>query len=158
MGGLELLILLALLLKGGSLFGGSSSPAPTASAPVPGPAITPPRTPPAATVPAPGAPATPQQARAQTQAANMPAPFPQAVPPGLPPFPGPKWTPFANGAVSARAFQLLPTLWATGPGTKKQEQTSGSWMTYVAAAGPAGRKDVHAFRLIGPAPGSPGFA
>jgi len=99
-------------------------------------------------------PATQQQARAQTRAASTAAPFPQAVPPGLPPFPGPGWRPFipTPAAVAIRAQQLLPVLWAQGAGARKIEQTAGQWAAYVAVPGPAGRKDVNAFKLTNAAP------
>ena len=70
----------------------------------------------------------------QVKIANTPPPWPQAMPSGLPPWPS-GWTP-ANpppSAVVTRAWQLLPTLWQYGPGTKKTEQTAGQWITYVAA-------------------------
>lgn len=137
MGALELIVLLALLLKGGANGGAKPSPGvpvPTPSVPTPGPAVTPPRALPAATAPAPGQASTPAQAKAQTAAAKAPLPFPQAVPAGLPPFPGPGWKSFVPtpAAVTTRAQQLLPVLWATGAGTKKQEQTAGVWTTYLA--------------------------
>jgi hypothetical protein len=132
MGAIELLFLLALLLKAG----GAKLPAgvPTPSVPQQGPAVTPPRVAPAATAPPPGLPATTQQAKAQTQAAKAPVPFPQAVPAGLPPFPSSAWKPFVPTppAVATRAQQLLPVLWATGAGTRKTEQTAGAWTTYLA--------------------------
>lgn len=56
------------------------------------------------------------------------------MPVGLPAWPS-GWTP-ANpppAAVVTRAWQLLPTLWARGVGTKATEQTGGSWYTYVAS-------------------------
>jgi hypothetical protein len=81
-------------------------------------------------------------------------PFPQAVPPGLPPFPGPGWRPFipTPSAVVARANQLLPVLWATGAGTRKIEQTAGQWAAYVAVPGPNGRRDVNVSKLVQPSP------
>jgi len=55
------------------------------------------------------------------------------MPVGLPPWPA-GWTPAQPppAAVVTRAWQLLPTLWKTGVGTKATEQTGGSWYTYVA--------------------------
>ena len=158
MGAIELLVLLALLLKAGA--GGAKPPgtglqAPTPSVPTPGPEV-PVRVQPAATAPAPGQPSTPAQAKAQTQAAKAPLPFPQAVPAGLPPFPSAGWKPFVPtpAAVSTRAQQLLPVLWATGAGTKKQEQTAGVWTTYLATKmGATGQiRGVTAWKLVSTSP------
>ena len=150
MGAIELLVLLGLLLKAGSKFGAPPG-APTASVPTPGPAV-PARVPPAATAPSPGQPSTPAQAAAQMQAAKAPQPFPQAVPAGLPPFPGPGWKPFVPtpSAVATRAQQLLPVLWQTGAGTRKTEQTAGVWTTYLATKmGATGQiRGVTAWKLV----------
>jgi len=151
MGAVELAVLLFLILKGGSGLLRPAAPAPTPSTTTPGPVPpTHPAAPPAATAPPPGVPASPQQARAQTQAASHPVPFPQAVPPGLPPFPGPGWRPFipTPPAVVVRANQLLPVLWSQGPGARKIEQTAGQWAAYVAVPGPNGRKDVNVSKLV----------
>jgi len=154
MGAVELLFLLGLLLKAGSGRPGTPASVPTPSVPVPGPALPPVRVPPAATAPAPGASPTPAQKAQQTQAAKAPLPFPQAVPGGLPPFPGPGWKSFVPTppAVATRAQQLLPVLWATGAGTKKQEQTAGVWTTYLAQKmGATGQiKGVTAWKLNSP--------
>lgn len=155
MGAVELAVILFLLLKGtgGGSFLGPTAPSPTPSIPKPGPVPpTSPAQPPAATLPAPGVPASPQQARAQTRAASASRPFPQAVPAGLPPFPGPGWRPFVPtpAAVVTRANQLLPTLWAQGAGARKIEQTAGQWASYVAVPGPNGRRDVNVWKLASP--------
>lgn len=74
-------------------------------------------------------------------------PWPQSVPPGLPPFPS-GWEPDepVGAGVAARAFALLPELWTYGAGTRKTEQTNGRWITYVAT--PMGsKKGVVAYRL-----------
>lgn len=74
-------------------------------------------------------------------------PWPQSVPPGLPPFPG-GWEPDEppGAGVVARATALLPTLWRYGAGSRKTEQTSGRWITYVATQmGP--KRGVVAYRL-----------
>lgn len=74
-------------------------------------------------------------------------PWPQSVPSGLPPFPS-GWEPDepVGSGVAARAFALLPELWAYGAGTRKTEQTNGRWITYVAT--PMGsKKGVVAYRL-----------
>jgi len=74
-------------------------------------------------------------AAAQEKAARTPAPWPQAVPAGLPPFPSGAWRPASpvTGAMVSRAFQLLPTLWASGAGTFKVEKTGAQWVVYQAA-------------------------
>lgn len=79
---------------------------------------------------------------------KAPVPWPQVVPPGLPPFPGAGWEPDSppGAGVSARAVQLLPQLWSHGVGTHKTEHTAGRWITYVARQmGP--RRGVVAYRL-----------
>lgn len=70
----------------------------------------------------------------------QPAPWPQVVPAGLPAFPGPHWVPDnpPGAGVVSRANQLIPTLWAHGPGTFKTEMTAGRWITYRAT--PMGKK------------------
>lgn len=92
-----------------------------------------------------------QAAKASTQA----PPWPQAMPEGLPPWPA-GWTPAQPppAAVVTRAWQLLPTLWARGVGSKTVEQTAGTWYTYVATwMDPAKKmKGVVAFKPKGPAP------
>lgn len=147
MGGIEILVLLALLLNAGK---GRAPGAPTPSAATPGPAIKPDRAPPVATAPPPGGASTPSQARAQQASAKVPVPFPQAVPAGLPPFPGPGWKPFVPTppAVVARANQLLPELWRTGAGTRKTEQTAGTWTTYLATAMGNNIRGVTAHKLV----------
>jgi hypothetical protein len=98
-------------------------------------------------------------AQQQSKAKQAPPPWPQAMPPGLPPFPG-GWE-FDNPppqAVQNRAWQLLPQLWKTGAGSRKTEQTAGRWITYQAQPMKAGKKGVVAFRVkpgampAGPAP------
>jgi len=86
-------------------------------------------------------------AQQQAVAKTVPPPWPQAIPPGLPPFPG-GWTPDnpPPTAVQNRAWQLLPTLWKTGPKTRKTEQTQGRWITYVAEPMAGGKKGVVAYR------------
>jgi hypothetical protein len=81
------------------------------------------------------------------------APWPVAVPAGLPPFPGPGWVPDSPPPppVVSRAFQLLPQLWALGQGASKTEQTAGRWITYVARM-IGTKRSVIAYRLASPAP------
>jgi hypothetical protein len=89
-----------------------------------------------------------------THAADVvPRPWPQAVPKGLPPWPS-GWTPDnpPPAAVVARAWQLLPTLWARGAGSTKVEQTAGRWITYMAAKTAGNTKGVVAYRIKGGAP------
>jgi uncharacterized membrane protein YgcG len=87
-----------------------------------------------------------------TQAATVPRPWPQAVPKGLPPWPA-GWTPASppTPGIVARAWQLLPTLWAKGQGSIKTEQTDGQWITYLATH-TGNTKGVVAFKIK---PGSP---
>jgi murein L,D-transpeptidase YcbB/YkuD len=81
------------------------------------------------------------------KAARTPPPWPQVVPSGLPAFPGPDWHPASpvTGAQSARAWQLLPDLWAHGEGTWKTEKTGDRWTTYKAAQTSPGKKGVVAY-------------
>ena len=81
------------------------------------------------------------------KAARTPPPWPQVVPAGLPPFPGPDWHPASpvTGAQSARAWQLLPELWQFGEGTWKTEKTADRWTTYKAAQTSPGKKGVVAY-------------
>jgi len=91
-------------------------------------------------------------AQKQAESKAVPPPWPQAMPPGLPAFPG-GWQPDEPPpmAVQNRAWQLLPVLWKTGPKSRKTEQTQGRWITYVAE--PMGaKKGVVAYR---PRPGAP---
>jgi len=106
-------------------------------APQPRPGRTPGRRPTIKPVPPPKPPKpspVPVPAPAQAQKnASTPPPWPQAMPVGLPAWPA-GWTPAQPppAAVVTRAWQLLPSLWAKGVGTKATEQTGGSWYTYVA--------------------------
>lgn len=107
MGGLEILVLFAILLYQAQR--GRGGPAPT-TRPTTGPTTAPAPTP------------------------STPPPWPQVVPAGLPPFPGPGWR-AANPPTSAmvsRAWQLLPTLWQSGAGTWKVEKTGDRWVVYQA--------------------------
>lgn len=92
-------------------------------------------------------------AKAQQAAAKLqPPPWPQAVPSGLPPWPT-GWKPASPppAAVVSRAWQLLPTLWKSGAGTKKFENTGGQWYAYVAS--PMGsKKGVTAWKPSGVVP------
>lgn len=74
-----------------------------------------------------------QQGTALEQAAKTPAPWPQAMPGDLPPFPA-GWAPASpvTSAMVTRAFQLLPELWARGVGTWKAERTGAQWVVYQA--------------------------
>lgn len=80
--------------------------------------------------------------------------WPQAIPEGLPPFPGAGWefdlpTP---PAVHQRAAQLVDTLWRQGSGAYKTEQTAGRWITYRAEVVASGKRGVVAYRVRGDAP------
>lgn len=68
-----------------------------------------------------------------TRIAKTPAPWPQALPPDLPPFPS-GWRPASpvTSAMVTRAFQLLSELWSHGEGTWKPEKTGDRWVVYQA--------------------------
>ena len=95
-------------------------------------------------------------AQKQAVAKTQPPPWPQAMPPGLPPFPGGwEFDQPPPQVVQNRAWQLLPILWKTGAGSRKTEQTAGRWITYKAEPMKAGKKGVVAYRVkpgAGPAP------
>jgi hypothetical protein len=78
-----------------------------------------------------------------------PAPWPQVVPPGLPPFPGSGWEydEPPPAAVKQRAQQLVSQLWARGSGAFKIEQTAGRWIAYRAEVVASGKQGVVAFRI-----------
>lgn len=88
---------------------------------------------------------------------DAPAPWPQAVPSDLPPFPGAGWEyddPPPPDVV-ARAWQLVNPLWAQGAGAYKTEQTGGRWITYRAEIVAGGAKGVTAWRVRVGASSSP---
>jgi peptidoglycan hydrolase-like protein with peptidoglycan-binding domain len=116
----------------------------------PTPPATPPTRPAARTTPPSRAPA-PAPATVPASASTTAPPWPQAVPTGLPAWPG-GWEPDepVGAGVASRAAALLPQLWAHGEGTRKTEQTAGRWVTYVAKAMGA-KRGVVAFR---PRPGA----
>jgi len=94
----------------------------------------------------------------QAKAASTPAPWPQAMPSGLPPFPT-GWKPAQPppAPVVTRAWQLLPTLWASGrPGARKTEQTAGNWYTYLATDMGKGKRGVTAWKPNEPITVTPG--
>ena len=95
-----------------------------------------------------------QAAKSAAQAARTPPPWPQVVPAGLPAFPGPEWRPASpvTGAQAARAWQLLPQLWAHGAGTWKTEKTADRWVTYKATPMAEGKKGVVAYTTTAAAP------
>lgn len=88
-----------------------------------------------------------------------PAPWPAAVPAGLPPYPGPGWVPDQppGPGVVARAYAILPELWGRGAGASKTEQIAGRWITLVATMMGA-KKGVVAFRLAQPTAAPPPVA
>jgi hypothetical protein len=146
-------VFVLLLLLGNKLFGGGSSSAP--STPISPPALQSPQ----AQAQAQANQATQQaafaqqSARAADTAAKTPRPWPQVVPAGLPPFPGPGWKPAEPppDAVVNRAWQLLSKLWSGGVGTFKVEQTGPNWYVYQARwTGPkADKKGVVAWKQSG---------
>jgi peptidoglycan hydrolase-like protein with peptidoglycan-binding domain len=87
---------------------------------------------------------------------SVPAgPFPSAKPEDLPPWPT-GWCPELPPApeVIARAWELLPTLWAKGEGTRTIEMTGGRWITYIATTVDA-TKSVAAYRTTDCEPVAP---
>lgn len=83
--------------------------------------------------------------------------WPQALPKGLPPFPGSGWefdlpTP---PAVHQRAAQLVDPLWRQGSGAHRTEQTAGRWITYRAEVVRSGKKGVVAYRVRSSSPALP---
>lgn len=142
MGTIAFLLFLILAARGQE-----RSPYPTAPTPAPGPQ----QPPPAAALPPATAPPAAQAAAkaAQAKAAQIPEPWPQTMPAGLPAFPA-GWVPDnpPPAAVVSRAWQLLSSLWASGrPGAIKTEQTAGRWITYQATYHPGNKRGVTAFRL-----------
>ena len=87
--------------------------------------------------------------RASKAASKVPAPWPAAMPLGLPPYPA-GWEADVPPPkeVVARAWQLLPEMWRYGAGTKKTEFVGGRWITFVAAMH-GNKKGVTAFRVKG---------
>jgi peptidoglycan hydrolase-like protein with peptidoglycan-binding domain len=73
-------------------------------------------------------------------------PFPSNKPNDLPPWPT-GWCPDLPlpPEVIARGWQLVPTLWAKGEGTRTVEMTGGRWITYVATM-VDGQKAIAAYR------------
>lgn len=77
-------------------------------------------------------------------------PWPQAsTATGLPPFPGSGWEydEPPPAAVKQRAAALVSTLWATGIGSHRIEQTGGRWIAYRAEKVASGRNGVVAYRV-----------
>jgi len=81
--------------------------------------------------------------------AGPPPPWPAALPPELPRFPGAGWE-FDEPpppAVQERARQLVSVLWRKGKGNHQTEQTAGRWITYRAEIVRSGRQGIVAYRL-----------
>ncbi len=92
---------------------------------------------------------TARAAKAMRAADRAPMPWPQALPRGLPAFPG-GWEPDEpiRPEIMRRAWQILPALWRRGRGATAVEQVSGRWVTFVARPnGP--RKGVGVYRVRG---------
>lgn len=83
------------------------------------------------------------------------APFPATKPEDLPAWPN-GWCPDLPPApeVATRAWELLPTLWGKGEGTRTVEMTGGRWITYVAST-VDGQKSVAAYRTVDCEPAAP---
>lgn len=82
--------------------------------------------------------------------AGAPA-WPQALPTGLPEFPGSSWEydePPPKPVVQ-RAQQLVSALWKEGKGAHRTEQTAGRWITYRAEIVRGGKQGVVAYRIKG---------
>jgi peptidoglycan hydrolase-like protein with peptidoglycan-binding domain len=87
---------------------------------------------------------------------SVPAgPFPSTKPADLPPWPA-GWCPDLPPPpeVIARAWELVPTLWAKGENTRTLEMTGGRWITYIATT-VNGQKAVAAYRTTDCEPVSP---
>jgi len=145
------LLFLILLAKAQGTFGNlfSSSPAAPPAPPAPSPA------------PAPAAlPSAPAPSSGPVRPHTIP--WPQVLPPDLPPFPA-GWMPAnpVTGAMVSRAFALLSTLWANGEGTWVAEKTGDRWVVYQArmTKGPDGvtKTGVVAFTAPSQAPAASAF-
>lgn len=82
-------------------------------------------------------------------ASGPPTPWPAALPPELPRFPGNGWEydEPPPPAVQERARQLVPSLWKRGKGSHQTEQTGGRWITYRAEIVRSGNQGIVAYRL-----------
>lgn len=146
---------------GGGGGGGQPQPQPGPVPPMPTPVYPPTPGPPVPFVPPP--PGVLPQPIPHIQPIK-PQPFPTPVQPqGLPPFPGPAWTPCATTAViTSRALYWNPILWNYASKTIRQptaqEQLGGQWVTFKAAwhpdasGNPKGLMATEAY-CLGPAPG-----
>lgn len=77
-----------------------------------------------------------------------PVVWPSTPPATLPAFPsGWEYDEPPPPEVVRRATQLLPTLWAQGSGSRRQEMTGGRWITYVAEVVRGGSRGVTAYRV-----------
>jgi len=88
---------------------------------------------------------------------SLPAPWPQAIPRDLPPFPsGWQYDEPPPPEVQQRAGQLVSPLWNKGAGSYQTEQTAGRWITYRAEKMRSGHRGIVAYRLktrrLAPAP------
>jgi hypothetical protein len=91
------------------------------------------------------------------QAARTPPPWPQVVPAGLPPFPGPGWQLLnPSPAQVSRAWQLLAELWKYGEGTWRTEKAGDRWTVFKAAQTSPGKKGVIAYTAASQPAAAPG--
>ncbi len=95
------------------------------------------------------APSLPSGSAPSAQLPPAPAPWPVAVPAGLPPFPGPGWVYDEPPpvAVQQRAQQLVAPLWRQGKGSFRTEHTAGRWITYRAEIVRSKKQGVVAYRV-----------
>lgn len=97
------------------------------------------------------APPLPSGSAPSAQLPPAPAPWPVAVPEGLPQFPGPGWEYDEPPpvAVQQRAQQLVAPLWRQGKGSFRTEHTAGRWITYRAEIVRSKKQGVVAYRVKG---------
>jgi len=87
-------------------------------------------------------------AQAHNTSTQAPKPWPQAIPDGLPAFPGGwEYDNPPSAAVRTRAWQLLDSLWKQGQGSTATELTAGTWKTYRAEITTGGKRGVVAYRV-----------
>jgi putative peptidoglycan binding protein len=98
--------------------------------------------------------AAPSSPSSRTKLPGGTPPWPQTLPPDLPPFGSAAWEydEPPPAAVQARAKQLVGPLWQQGQGSTRTEQTAGRWITYRAEIVASGNQGIVAYRLKAPKP------